>query len=272
MSRSGSGPPWDCPLHGSKTSTYACRERLLRLLSGLPPFTRPRSREAALGWIRELRRVRRTVYERCGSARYSRPALHNIDRQLERYLPGRPGLFVEVGAYDGYRYSNTYYLERWRNWQGVLIEPIPASFLQCVRDRPRSRVFNCALVADDGPDHVAMTYVGPGSATSGTPRDPAIIERGTAFGWERTYDVTVPARPLTSVLDEAGVTTIDFMSIDVEGFELEVLGGLDLERFLPKFILIETNGADRAIAAILEPKFSLIAHFSPNDAFFRRRA
>src|SRR6266516_1818539 len=78
-------------------------------------------------WARRYRLEgsRRALFERFGSARYSRVAIHGLDRMLERHLPRRPGTFVEAGAYDGVFQSNTYYLERFWGWSGVLIEPLP---------------------------------------------------------------------------------------------------------------------------------------------------
>ena len=65
--------------------------------------------------------------------------------------PRDRGYFVEAGANDGHLQSNTYYFERFKGWTGVLIEPIPELYNRCVRERPRSRVLNYALVPDGYP-------------------------------------------------------------------------------------------------------------------------
>ena len=72
-----------------------------------------------------LSKIRRTICEYFGIARYSRPALNDIDRKLEKYLDFEEGFFVEAGANDGFNQSNTYYLEKIKKWSGILIEPIP---------------------------------------------------------------------------------------------------------------------------------------------------
>ncbi len=256
---------------GVNDHDYARRQWYLNRLAQIPPFTTPRLRRNALRGVREGRRLRRRIYERCGSSRYSRPGLHDIDAKLECYLPKRSGVFVEVGAFDGYRYSNTYFLERFRDWSGVLIEPIPESFRMCVRERRRSQVFNYALVGPDAPSSLTLSYGGPLSAERSKERTGAQLGRGTAFGWEETYEVTVAARSLTAVLEEAAVQSIDLLILDVEGTEVDVLRGLNLDRYAPGFILIETNGAERAIADVLEPRFAFVEQFSENDAFYRRR-
>ena len=91
------------------------------------------------------RRRRRLLEARRDWSR-SRPALHDLDRILERHLPARPGYFVEAGACDGYFQSNTYSLERIHGWRGVLVEPVPFLARAAARDRS-ARVFNCALVS-----------------------------------------------------------------------------------------------------------------------------
>ncbi len=254
-----------------KGADYAARERYLTWLSQIPPFTSPKLRRTAVRGVREGRRLRRDLYERCGSHRYSRPGLHGIDAKLDRYLPQGTGVFVEVGAFDGYRYSNTYFLERFRGWHGVLIEPIPESFRRCVRERPRSQVFNYALVAPGGPSTLTMSFGGPLSAERSKPRLKTELDPGICYGWEETYEVTVPARSLTAVLEEAAVKSIDFLALDVEGAEVDALRGLDLDRYAPRYLLVETNGAQQAIADILAPRFLFVEHFSENDAFYRRR-
>lgn len=53
------------------------------------------------------------------------------------------------------------------------------------------------------------------------------------------YKIKVPARTLTSILDEANASKIDFFSLDVEGFELNALQGLDFNKYRPEFMLVE---------------------------------
>jgi FkbM family methyltransferase len=63
--------------------------------------------------------------------------------------------------------------------------------------------------------------------------------KGCTHGWEDPYDVRVPARTLTSVLEEANAPRIDLLSLDVEGYELKVPKGLDLRRYRPRVVVVE---------------------------------
>lgn len=216
---------------------------------------------------RASRRWRSRLYERCGSARYSRTALYDLDRILEPYLPDG-GVFVEAGANDGFRQSNTYYLERFRGWTGVLIEPVPALAAACARNRPRSRVCQCALV---GPDHptaeVVVTYADLFSeivAAGGT-------RPQTGWSWDDVYDVTVPARTLSEILGDAAIDHVDFLSLDVQGLEAAALAGLDLERWTPRIMLIEIldDRAQNAVEAVLGSRYERVARLTVHDVLYR---
>jgi hypothetical protein len=94
-------------------------------------------------------RLRRKICEAISLDFYSRPSLYNIDRKLEKYLNYTNGFFIEAGANDGFNQSNTYYLEKFKGWQGILIEGIPELYQQCRDERPRAKVYNCELVDND---------------------------------------------------------------------------------------------------------------------------
>ncbi len=221
-----------------------------------------------------LRHLRRRVYEFLGDDRYSRPSLHDLDRKLEKYLDFDGGFFVELGANDGYSQSNTYYFEAIRRWQGVLIEPIPDACTAAARLRRRSRVFNCACVSFDYPHpYVEMTYGGLMSVVNGALRDPALeaayTAQGSAFANAESYRIRVPARTLTAILDEAQVQHIDLLSLDVEGSELQVLKGLDFDRYRPTYMLVEAYFFREEIEAFLRDTYEVVEQLTGHDILYR---
>lgn len=58
-------------------------------------------------------------------------SINEIDIKIEKYLNFDNGFFVELGANDGVNQSNSLYFEKYRNWKGVLVEPIPHNYLLC---------------------------------------------------------------------------------------------------------------------------------------------
>lgn len=252
------------------------RARLLRRLWSLPLLRSLRVRRFLWDRRNDLGALRRTLFERLGSDRYSRPSLHGMDRALERHLPREGGFFVEAGAYDGFIQSNTYWLERFRGWHGVLVEPVPHLYRRCARRRPAARVFNCALVAPGEEGPVRMSYGGLMSVVHGSGDAAAAAEHaraGDMHGWDDSYEIEAPGRTLTSVLEEAGAGEIDLLSLDVEGYEASALRGLDLDRFAPRYVLVEMGEQERRpeVEAVLGDRYEAIDEPSPMDVLYRRR-
>jgi FkbM family methyltransferase len=230
---------------------------------------------ASLTMIKGIaRRYRRKLLEQIGIDSYSRPSLNGIDKKLQEYIPYRNGFFVEAGANDGYTQSNTYYFERFLGWTGILVEPIPELYKKCKKERPKSRVLNCALVSDEHMDpNVDMVYVNLMSLVKGAQKsheaDMEHIRRGLSLqtGTE-SYEIRVPARTLTSILEECCVKEIDLISLDAEGYELNILKGLDLQRYRPSYMLIEARYRDE-IDDYVSRYYTRVAQFSQHDYLYR---
>ena len=135
----------------------------------------------------------------------SYPALHEMDRQLERYLPHRHGFFVEAGGNDGYTQSNTYAFERRHGWRGVLVEPVPELARACVLERPGSHVVRAALVPQGFPvSEVSLRFGGLMTVVvGGRDADDEWVAAAHAVGQEEPpHEFLAPARSLSSILDE----------------------------------------------------------------------
>lgn len=225
----------------------------------------------------KLIELRRKVFEAVGSDRFSRPSLFDMDRKLEKYLPYRNGFFIEVGANDGFRQSNTYHFERFKGWKGILIEGIPELYQKCAVIRPNSRVFNCALVAENYTEpFVTMKYANLMSIVEGALKNEGNDNNHLKTAIEAQHDVDasyaiqVPARTLTSILDECQVTEIDLFSLDVEGFELNVLKGLDFNKYRPKYMLIEARFKTE-IDNYISSFYTEIDRLSIHDFLYQRK-
>jgi FkbM family methyltransferase len=153
---------------------------------------------------------------------------------LEFLTPRAPGFFVEVGANDPHKGSQTWHLER-RGWRGVLVEPLP-DHAKRLRQARTATVFAVACSSPENAGRVLPFYAA--DALSG-------LDRERMAPWAAPHMIHVPVRTLDQLLEEAGAPQpLDFLSVDVEGHEVEVLRGFDFARWKPRFILLEDHVAN----------------------------
>jgi FkbM family methyltransferase len=188
-----------------------------------------------------------------GGTRYH--GLQELDRKLERHLDFDGGFFIEVGGWDGLTMSNSLYFEQSRNWRGMLIEPAPNEFLACRANRPDAIVVCRACVPFGYPERfLPMTYCASMTAARSSSHARNRLEdldRHLASGVkflqaeQTVFEFAAPASPLSAILDEQAITVpIDLLILDVEGFEICVLEGLDFARHAPRFICVEARGRE----------------------------
>lgn len=152
--------------------------------------------------------------------------------------PDFPTYLVDVGAYDGVVYSNSYPFVQ-QGWNAVLIEPHPLAYdllSESYRDNPRVVCVNRAIanVKGDLPFHLGKE--GSISMTSTLSEDDNSLLKARRSG----HSITVKVETLTDVL-AAQSFPYDFslLLIDTEAMDYDVLRGLDFERFRPRIIMTE---------------------------------
>lgn len=183
---------------------------------------------------------------------------------------------VEAVGSQRFAQSNTYFLERHRGWSGVLVEPIPELRSKRERRRPAVQVFGCALVDATSPDDAAATKMVTMHFCdlTSTMRDAAAAQGGLAVTAREPRSVSVPGRSISSVLEEAGLHGLDLMVLDLEGYELDALRGLDLRRWAPQYILVDAlDRADQqpALDMTLASHYDFAEERSDYDLLYRRR-
>jgi FkbM family methyltransferase len=173
----------------------------------------------------------------------------NEDEFILNQFTQSVGFAIEVGGADGINGSPTKCLEE-RGWKTLLIEPNPELFSLAKSRRPY--VYQCAA-GDENVDDVGMTiYIldgGNQSAVSGLKPDVKLIEQHQHLIKDQYLEL-VNQRTLNSLINkwsedlEESIPNIDFISIDTEGTELDVMKGLDLNKWNPKIIALENNFED----------------------------
>jgi FkbM family methyltransferase len=155
----------------------------------------------------------------------------NETAQIGAYLGAKPGVFIEVGAYDPTELSQTHHLET-AGWTGILIEP-QRECAERLRHLRKARVFELAAGAPEQEGR-SLPFQIAGALSTLQPSIKALDVQATEVR-------LVPVRTLDSIIADAKIDKVDFVSIDVEGAELNVLRGFSLSKYCPRLVLIEDD-------------------------------
>ena len=182
-------------------------------------------------------------------------ALNNLDKKLLQYINYKNGFYIECGANDGVDQSNTWHFEKFKNWHGILIEAHQEIFRELKKNRDKRNILvNKFLVSNNyKSQRVNISNNDLMSKFSTT-------NEGSSFSTSAT---------LTEVLKNSNAPKlIDLFSLDVEGYEFEVLEGIDFKNFKFKYFLIETNNFNNLNNYLNAKKYKFIDKFSNHDYLF----
>ncbi|MEM6883838.1 MAG: FkbM family methyltransferase [Verrucomicrobiota bacterium] len=155
------------------------------------------------------------------------------DTFIEHYFEQKPkGFYIDVGAFHPYLYSNTCYLYQ-SGWDGINIEPNPMSFKLFEKYRVDQINLNLAISSEMG-----EAVFNCSEEFSGLENDDYIF-----YGRRRENQCTVNTAPLSSILDQhlPPNVDLDFLNIDCEGHDLNVLKTNDWDKYRPALIFVEEH-------------------------------
>ena len=192
---------------------------LILILQGITKFTKHKYSRLILMYLKN----NHEFYSQLGQDLF---VLNELGKKKE-------GFFIEIGAGDGFYLSNTYLLEKNFGWTGILVEPNKSYYNSCINLRRCTTINQLVL----GQNHSSMKFfekrVGEFSHSEG-------FGDITASEIESTYEVS--AIRFEEIFDGlSDVPDIDFLSIDTEGSEVEILKTIDFFKYKPRIICIEHN-------------------------------
>lgn len=178
------------------------------------------------------------------------------------------GFYIDVGANDPVEHSVTKAFYD-AGWSGINIEPLPAFHQEFEKQRPRDINLAIAAGASDG----ILTLFDVPSVNGWASPDRAVADAHRADGFE-VAELTVPVRALTGVCANYVKGDIHFLKVDVEGFEGEVLRGMDFERWRPWVLVIEATMPNSRVTnhasweALVTSRRYRFAHFDGLNRYY----
>ncbi|XP_013387737.1 uncharacterized protein LOC106156854 [Lingula anatina] len=208
----------------SNTDTEVLQGLLSGEMDALDPklleFVRHRLLYAPSLGPRRLKRPNTLDYSHSGQSKVVDTFLHQR----------RHGFFVEAGAWDGEKTSNSLFFEKSRNWTGILVEPDPENFEKLVRKNRKAFVVQSCLTSK--PIWLDFTLSSRADAGAINPINKNRPIRGTT---------RLLCLPIQTLLSTIGRTHVDFFSLDIEGAELEVLQAFPWDKITVDMWTVEVH-------------------------------
>lgn len=175
---------------------------------------------------------------------------------LKLFKNKKRGIFLDIGAFDGVTFSNTYTLENEFNWDGICVEPNPLIFTKLKESR-KCLCINCCIGSKNG-HYKFMAVSGAASMLSGLidamdQRHLNRINDTIAIYGGTKQVIDLPVFSATQIIIEnQNIRTIDYCNIDVEGGEMEVLMSIDFTKIKIKVFTIENNNDTVVVRSFLK--------------------
>lgn len=189
---------------------------------------------------------------------------HGEDKVVAGLFRGkRNGRYIDIGASHPFRISNTYYFYR-QGWSGVTVEPIPRLAHLHQKLRPRDRLLPCGVGLEVGEfKFYEMTPSVLSTLDASTAQQ--YLDAGRAVLFKEYKLQVIPIEEVCQIAFEEG--PVDFMSIDVEGLDFDLIRSIDFTNYRPEVICVEANENEsrKKIKEVLErAEYQIIADSSSN--------
>ncbi len=148
------------------------------------------------------------------------------------------GFYVDIGAHHPKRFSNTYYFYK-KGWRGINVDAMPGSMKAFGRVRPRD--INLEIPVSDK-NETLVYYAFNDPALNGFSKELSDARKNSPH-YTVLFEKEMQTQTLAQILQVhlPSEQAIDFMSVDVEGMDFEVLQSNDWQQFRPKVVLVEVR-------------------------------
>lgn len=184
------------------------------------------------------------------------------------------GTFIEIGANDGITYSNTCYMERKLNWNGIAIEPLPKSYEQLKKNRTCTTIQGCVSNQKGQVEFLAIE--GYAEMLSGIidkydkKHTKRIKKELNKYGGEKEV-ISVDCYTMNEIAEEHGISRVDYMSIDTEGGEFEILKSIDFKKLNVQILSVENNYRSLSLIKFMkELDYELVA-IAGKDEIYQKK-
>ena len=187
----------------------------------------------------------------------------------------KKGFFVDVGAHNGVKFNNTKYFEDEHEWTGINFEPHSVYFKELNENRPNNINLNYAISDVEGELNF-YENIGYGNMISG------LVDTYNEQHLKRLKDcqdnkgcqtkiVKVKTKLLSDILQQYNVNNINYLSIDVEGAEFNVIKSIDFDKVFIDVIGFENNNYDNTYIKIInylkKYDYKIIQNYKGLDIF-----
>jgi len=194
------------------------------------------------------------------------------DRVIDKLLGEKTGgVFVDIGGYDGVTGSNSLFFEVFRGWSGILVEPSPTQLrlAETVRHCP---CLGYAVAGTAGAAEfmeITAGYTQMSGFLDSYDRDLLAKVRGDARHKEVLH--SLESKTLADILQAQGISQIDFLSLDVEGGEMDILQSFPFDDFNIDLWSIENNSQTSEMPELMRQRGYDLIEFAGVDDLFRKR-